>query len=206
MNNISTIVFDLGRVLIDFDHNLAAERIKRFTNKSAQEIYELIFSSDITILFEEGKISPQEFFAKMKAMLELNLSYESFVPIWNEIFFWTAQNRAVYGLASSLRQRYKIVVLSNINILHYEYLKQYFPLFSAFNHVFTSFELGCIKPGHEIYKKTLEKLNVSASEVFYTDDRQELVESARQLGINSFCFTGIHQLKSDLTSIGVNIN
>jgi FMN phosphatase YigB (HAD superfamily) len=139
-------------------------------------------------------------------MLSLRLEYESFVPIWNDIFFLSAKNRAVFSLANRLRQNYQVVLLSNINVLHHEYLKQYFPVFGLFHHVFTSYELGVIKPDQEIYKKALEALNVLPENVFYADDRPELVESARALGINSFLFTGIEQLKSDLVASGITID
>jgi putative hydrolase of the HAD superfamily len=203
---ISTIFLDLGKVLIDFDHLRAAERISNFCNKTPKEIFDLFFVSEATILFEEGKLTPQEFFKRVKETLDLKLEYESFVPIWNDIFFLSAKNRAVYSLANTLRANYRVVLLSNINILHYEYLKQYFPVFSIFHKVFASFELGVIKPDQAIYKKALDDLGVSAEDVFYTDDRPELVESAKKLGINSFLFTGIEQLKKDLVFSGVKID
>ena len=111
----------------------------------------------------------------------------------------------MYSLANKLREHYQVVLLSNINVLHYEYLKKYFPVFNVFHKVFTSFELGVIKPSPAIYQKILKALNVSAENVFYTDDREELVESAKALGINSFLFTGIEQLKRDLITSGINI-
>ena len=202
---INTIILDLGKVLIDFDHLRSAQRISHFCNKAPKEIFDLFFASEATVLFEEGKLSPQDFFKRVKEMLDLRLEYESFVPIWNDIFFLTAKNRAVYSLANSLRTHYQVALLSNINVLHHEYLKKYFPVFDVFHRVFASYELGVVKPDHAIYKKALEELKVSAEDVFYTDDRAELVESARAIGINSFQFISVVQLKKDLISLGVRI-
>jgi putative hydrolase of the HAD superfamily len=205
-NNIQAIIFDLGNVLVDFDHSIAAKRIAHFCKKTPQEIFNLFFDSQITGLFEEGKIGPRDFFLKVKEMLELNLSYDTFVPIWNDIFFLSAKNRAVYSLANSLKVRYKTALLSNINTLHYEYLKKRFPVFNVFHHVFASCELGSIKPNRIIYKKVLEILEVSPKNIFYTDDRTELVESAKDLGIKSFVFRNVTQLKKDLRGSGIEIN
>lgn len=202
----SVLIFDLGNVLVDFDHSIAAKRISRFCDKSPQEIYELFFASEATLLFEEGKISPQDFFLKVKEMLDLKLSYDSFVPIWNEIFFLSVKNRAVYSLINKLSQHYRTALVSNINILHYEYLKKNFPVFGVFRNVFTSFELGAVKPDHSIYRKMLEALGVKPEEAFYTDYRTELVQSARELGMNCFAFTSVEQLKKDLLASGVNIS
>ena len=203
---IQAILFDLGNVLIDFDHTIAAGRIAHFCDKTPQQIFDLFFASNITMLFEEGKITPQDFYQEVKKMLGLRLSYESFVPIWNEIFFLSSKNLAVYSLANALRANYKTALISNINVLHYEYLVRHFPVFRIFHNVFTSFELGAAKPNHSIYKKSLETLGVEPENVFYTDDRAELVESASQLGIKSFLFTDIEKLKKDLLVSGVNFN
>jgi len=191
--------------MVDFDHMRAAERISNFCEKKPKEIFDLFFVSEATVLFEEGKISPKDFFERVQNTIGCKLEYESFVNIWNDIFFLSAKNRAVYSLANHLRANYKVVLLSNVNLLHYEYLKKHFPVFNVFHQVFTSFELGVVKPNHAIYKKVLETLNVPAQDVFYTDDRQELIDSAKELGINSFLFTGIDKLKNDLVSVGVEI-
>lgn len=85
---IEAIIFDLGNVVIDFDHTIAAGRISHFCRKSPQEIFDLFFQSEVTTLFEKGKISPAEFYLKVKKMLDLKLNQENFISIWNEIFFF----------------------------------------------------------------------------------------------------------------------
>ena len=205
-NKIEAVIFDLGNVLISFDHTIAARRISGFTDKTEQEIFGLFFDSGITGLFEEGKISSQDFFSRVREMLNLKLDYKDFLPIWNEIFFLTRENSGVYKLAKTLKGRYKTALLSNINVLHFNYLKQIFPLFDAFDCVLTSFELGMRKPHPLIYSRALEALGVEAPEkVFYTDDRPELVEIAAGLGIKGAVFTGIEQLKKDLVDAGIDI-
>ncbi len=130
------LLFDLGRVLVDFDHLRAAQRIAAFCSKTPREIYDMFFESPVTIAFEAGKISPEDFYLQVKQALDLKLSYASFAPIWDDIFYLSAKNRAVFGLANLLRRHYKTALLSNINILHYEYLKKNFPVFGIFDNIF----------------------------------------------------------------------
>ncbi len=203
-NCIKAVIFDLGNVLIDFDHRISARKISKFTDKTAPEIFDLFFASPITALFEEGKISSRQFFLKIKEMLNLKISYEKFVSIWNEIFFVSKKNLGVYNLARKLKNNYKVMLLSNINILHHEYIKEKFSLLDSFHNIVTSYELGISKPDHLIYQKALEILRVQPGDVFYTDDRQELVESARGLGIKGFVFKGLKQLKDDLLGVGIS--
>lgn len=201
--HIKAVIFDLGNVLIDFDHFIAARRIRAFTDKTPKEIYCLFFDSGLTGLFEEGRITPVKFFSEVEKTLDLKIDFATFLPIWNEIFFLTEQNRRVYELAKGLRNSYRLGLLSNINILHYEYLKNNFPVFDAFHHIMTSFELGQRKPSPFVYQKALEMLQVQAGDVFYTDDRPELVAEAKRLGLRCAVFTGIEALKKDLLAIGI---
>ena len=153
-SQIKVILCDLGKVLVDFNHETAAKRISHFCAKSPKEIFELFFDSSATNSFEAGKISPMEFYLQVKEMLDLKLSYDSFVPIWNDIFSLSAKNRMVYALLNSLRVDYQTALLSNINILHYEYLQKNFPIFDVFHKVFLSYALGVAKPDKLIYQKS----------------------------------------------------
>lgn len=204
--DIKAIIFDLGNVLIDFDHGIAARRVAAFSNKSPQEIRDFFFDSELTGLFEEGRLSPEGFFLKIKEELGLRLDYGQFVPIWNEIFFLTEKNHKVYNLTQALKDRYKLALLSNIDILHFTYLKKTFPhLLDAFQHVLTSYELTLRKPHPLIYQKTLEILKVAPEEVFYTDDRAELIRGAKELGIRGVVFKDVEQLKSNLLDAGIKV-
>lgn len=202
-NAVEAIVFDLGNVLIDFDHRIAAGRISGFTDYSPKEIFNLFFDSELTGLFEQGKIQPQDFFRKVKEILRADIEYPEFLPIWNEIFFLSDKNHQVYGLAKLLRCKYRLALLTNINVLHFEYLKSAFGVFDVFDKVLASCELGLSKPNPQIYKKTLEILGVLPGETLYFDDRTELIESAAGLGIRSFLFRSVEQLKKDLVACGV---
>ncbi len=200
---IKVVLFDLGKVLVDFDHKRAAERICAFCDKSALQVYNLFFESPATLAFEEGRIPPEKFYQQVKELLDLKLSYDSFVPIWNDIFFLSVENRSVYRLVNLLRANYKTAMLSNINFLHYEYLKARFPVFGVFDHIFLSFEMGLAKPNKEIYKKVMRTLQICPNEIFYIDDREELVESAVSLGIKGHHFSNSKQLICDLRDAGV---
>ena len=203
---IKVVLCDLGNVLVDFNHKRAAQRISGFCAKSPLEIYNLFFDSQVTVVFEEGKIPPQEFYSKVKEMLGLKLSFDSFVPIWNDIFFLSARNRKVYSLLNKLKADYQTALLSNINILHYKYLKKNFPVFDVFHKLFLSYELGLAKPDKSIYQKVISSLGVSAEEIFYCDDRPELVQSAKSLGIKGYVFSDSQQLIRDIRDSGITFS
>ncbi|MFA4992718.1 MAG: HAD family phosphatase [Candidatus Omnitrophota bacterium] len=200
---IKVVLFDLGNVLVDFNLEPAIKRISNFCNKGPDGISRLFLDSGVTGSFEKGELSPEEFYKQAKDILDIKLGYESFVHIWNEIFFFSSKNRAVYHIANRLKKNYRICLLSNTNILHYNYIKDNFPVFSIFERLFLSFEMGAAKPDKLIYQKVTSALCVWPENIFYTDDRPELIKSASGLGIKSFIFTSAEQLIKDLTGLNI---
>ncbi len=174
-----------------------------FTVKRPEEIFQLFFDSDLTGLFEEGKISPQDFYLRVKDLLNSPISYEEFLLIWNEIFFVTADNLEVHKIIKNLKRSYFLTMISNIDTLHHHYLKENFAIFGQFDKIILSYEVGLRKPQPIIYQMALDAAGAKPAEAIYTDDRLELVESARKLGIKSFHFQGAGILKGNLRELGI---
>lgn len=194
-NKFKLIIVDLGNVLINFNHWVAANKFLRFSKRSLNDIYNLLFDSPFTKSFEEGKLTSEEFFMAIKNELSLGMDYGAFLPVWNEIFYLTSDNIEVYQLVYILKKKYKVIVLSNINQLHFEYLKENFRIFDPFDKIVLSYEVGARKPDPKIYQHALELFSVRPQEAFYIDDRLDLVEQAERLSIPATQFKSFQGLK-----------
>ncbi|HNB57748.1 MAG TPA: hypothetical protein PKV06_12325, partial [bacterium] len=83
---IRAIFFDLGKVLVDFDWNTAAEHISR---KSELKITEIIYrstASDVAMSFECGQLDSKEFLEKLKLSLRFRGTTDELHFLWTEIF------------------------------------------------------------------------------------------------------------------------
>ena len=189
-NKYDSILCDLGNVLVNFDHRIAVKKILHCTRKNEQDIYQLFFDSGITKDYEEGKIETLDFYHRVKDSLSLGMSYEEFLPAWNDIFFETPLNKKIQNFLKKIKTKYKIAMISNINESHYEFLRQKMPIFAEFNKLILSYEVGFRKPALEIYNAALESLSASASRAFYIDDRADLIEAASRFGIKGITFYG----------------
>jgi len=200
---IKAVIFDLGNVLIGFDHTIAVKKILKHTPKKSRDIYDLFFDSDLTQEFEKGKTGTLEFFQQVQAALELKISYGEFLPIWNEIFFSKPESE---DFVSSLNSGIKLALLSNINQLHYEYIREEFSstigLFEP-DKIIPSFRTGFIKPDKEIYDLALKALDVPRESVVYVDDRLDLIEAALSYGIKSIQFKSAKGLKQKFQDLGI---
>lgn len=175
----------------------------KHTDMAVREIYDLFFDSKLTRAFEEGKISPAAFFKKIKALLGLRLGYKEFLPVWNEIFFAKHETEE---LIASLPSNIRLIMLSNINRLHYEYIVNTFP--SAINlfgieNVIASFMTGFVKPAKEIYELAIKKAGMAKESIVYVDDRLDLIEAASGYGIRSIPFEGVSKLRQEFKNLGI---
>lgn len=194
---LKLILCDLGNVLIRFDHRRAVKKILEYTPKTFDEVYSIFFDSPLTKRFEEGKVSPEVFFNELAQSLELRgLAFKEFVPLWNDIFF---DNPGIETLLEMLKRSYRLHMISNINALHYAYLLEAYPkIFKFFDKTYLSYEVGCCKPDFRIYKRAVSECGYRFDETLYTDDRADLIEEAKKIGIPSVLFKGVEGLKKEL--------
>ncbi len=191
------LVFDLGRVLIDFDPDIIISRLKPYTDWSSEDIYYLFATADFVDAFEKGKMSADEFFSTLERVLNIrDLSREALVEIWNDMFFPIPE---MLSLVRRLKERTDVglVLLSNISQVHYEYLYSEYEELSLFDAYVLSYEVGYRKPEKGIYRYLLD-ITEGARARFYTDDIERFIYSAREMGIDSEVFKGYKKCISDL--------
>jgi glucose-1-phosphatase len=194
------IIFDLGNVTVNFDHNISADKIARRFGLSKKDIYEMFFDSRITQLHDEGRLSPRQFYHKVKKAFRIDIDFGEFKNAWNNIFF---ANRGMGDLIKKLTKRYRVYLMSNTNKLHFEFIKRKFKIIKKFDRVILSYKIGRRKPHPRIYKYALRLARTSPERTIYIDDRLDLIESARMLGIKSLLFKDISGLRHDLKSLGL---
>ncbi|NQT46120.1 MAG: HAD family phosphatase [Candidatus Omnitrophica bacterium] len=194
------ILFDLGRVLVNFDHHVAAKRTAEYTDMDEAKIFETYFDSDLTDLFERGKITAAEFFERLKSLLRLDLDYDKFLPIWNDIFF---KNNGMDELLTILKPHYRLVLISNINKPHFDYIKERFPILDHLDKIVVSYKVGARKPDPLIYETALKAAGTEASRTVYTDDRADLIEASSSIGMKNIQFINREQFNNDLKNLGI---
>lgn len=152
------------------------------------------FFKNLLERYDTGKISREELH---KEMATLGGSSPEIVA--KELESATVINQGVVTLLAILSQKYRIGLLSNSSALMVRDILADNNLMAYFTVLTISSEVGCLKPSKEIFTIALEKLGAKPQEVVFIDDRQEHVEGALALGIDSILFTGDAELKAELT-------
>jgi len=195
--------FDLGKVLFDFDYNIALKKIESRVETSSQEIIHQLFFNDFAKDFEKGLIGAREFYEKFKNAFKLSATYEEFIENWCDIF---SLNTDVVGLVERLSYVYPVYLISNINELHFEYLHKKYPdVFSLFNGLILSYKAKSLKPEKEIYQLLRKISGHKYEDIIYVDDRPDLICEAKQLNLACINFTGFGELLSALNSHNIAI-
>lgn len=76
-------------------------------------------------------------------------------------------------------------------------------LYDLFEIKIFSHDVGMKKPELALYKMCLEKLEVSASDAFYVDDRESNLIPAKDLGMKTILFINPSKLKQELIKLGI---
>ena len=199
---IEVLLFDLGNVILPFNHYQIAEKLARFSERKElsdpARIFSYLFDRQKGAInnYEIGKMTSSEFFNQVKERFKLILPFDTFVPIWNEIF---TENHEVSELIRFLKGKKRLGLLSNTNPLHFEYALTTFPILNLFDKWILSHEVGFKKPAVEIFLKAMEWASTPPMGILFIDDIKEHVEAAASLGMQAIHFTSAQQLVRELS-------
>ncbi|MBI1991979.1 MAG: HAD family phosphatase [Candidatus Omnitrophica bacterium] len=196
------VVFDLGGVAVEVESDRLIHQLAQLLGRTFEEVQAAIYHEELLLPFELGRIRPQAYYEGLKARLKLPWAYEQFVRSWNGIF---RENVEVTSLMRRLCERHKLTVLTNTNVLHLEHIKRTVASLSIIEDWVASCEVGLRKPDPQIYRLALERAGARPDAAVYIDDRPELVEAGRSLGLTGIRFESSQQLEEDLRAIGFNI-
>jgi len=144
--------------------------------------------------FDKGEISPEEFYRQVIDKLKARIDYDNFYSIYNDVF---SINPPVLQIMKRLKENYKIVLLSNTDIMRYGFIRKKFPEIMIFDEYILSFEVGFMKPQPQIYREALKQAGAEAKECVFIDDREENIKAAVKLGISGI----LMESQTDLESV-----
>ena len=198
---IRTIIFDLGKVLVPFDFKLGYQRLAPLAGCDASDVPVRLRENDLVTRFESGQIEPQAFVDEVSRMFKLNLSYEEFGEIWSCIFL--PETLIPESLVEALHRRYRVVLLSNTNGIHFPMVQERYSILRHFDEYVLSHEVRALKPSPKIYAAAVRAAQCRPEECFFTDDIPAYVEGARRYGIDAVQFQSADQIERELKRRGV---
>jgi putative hydrolase of the HAD superfamily len=198
---IRTLIFDLGKVIVPFDFMRGYRAMEGLCGVPAAEIPKRIGTTDLVIRFETGLVEPQDFVAQLSVLLGLQVDYDQFCEIWSSIFL--PDTLIPDAMLESLARRYRMLLLSNTNAIHFAMIRERYPFVRHFHGLVLSHEVKAMKPSPKIYQEAVARAGCAAGECFFTDDIAAYVEGARKEGIDAEQFVSLEKLQGDLRARGI---
>jgi len=173
--SIKAVVFDLGKVLVDFDYSIAIRRIAARGRLTVEALGHLIGAVPLMLEYERGKLSTREFFTQVCEQTGYCGSLGEFANHFGDIF---SPIQPMVELHQALTARgLPTFIFSNTNELAIRHIRCNFPFFSRFTGYLFSYEHHYLKPEPEFYEALERQSGCCGAEILYLDDRPENVQT-----------------------------
>lgn len=176
----SAVVFDLGKVLVDFDYSIAARRIAARGDMTLGEIAQYINQSPLFVQYESGQVTTEQFYHQIRGVTGFRGDLAEFSDCFADIF---VAIEPMVQLQAALRLKgLPAYVFSNTNELAAEHIRRTFPFYANFDGYILSYEHGAMKPDAKLYEVVERKSGLRRADLLYLDDRPENVAAGAARG------------------------
>ena len=205
------VIFDLGNVLV-YIHPESFLQTLGIDTPENRRIYQKKVI-DIVRLYERGEDSTEKFLDNLDSLFNADatgrvqrggdgrFSRDDFRRAMLSII-----DRPVPGieeLVRSLSPKVPLGLLSNTNPLHFDACMESLRVLQFIPSHFLSYRLRSLKPEPEIFKQTIDFLQLDPRDILFVDDIPENIEAAEQAGLNGHLFVGSEELAGQLSELGL---
>ena len=180
---IKTIIFDFGDIFVNLDKPATYRELEKYGIKDLPEVIR-----EKNLAYEKGLISSEEFLNSYKE--EFGLESDNIKNSWNAILIDFPEYRFNFIRKLSEEKKFQLILLSNTNEIHIEWVVNNVPFFGKFKNCFDAFylshEINFRKPDANIYEFVLKKHNLSPENCLFIDDTKENTEAASAMGIHTW--------------------
>jgi len=200
------LYFDLGNVLLFFDHKKAARQLAALAGVDEQAIYEHVFKTDLNFRCDAGEVGKEEFCRLFRERFPCRASDEALIRASSDIFRVNTPMKAITAQLEAAGHR--LGILSNTCDMHYDFFSdgRFSTIAESFEVVVLSYKLRLMKPDVAIYLEAARLAGVEPSEVFYVDDLPANIEGAKAAGFDAVLFTTADRYLADLRARDVRCN
>ena len=198
MRNLTTVLFDLGGVLIELG---PITRMMSTSPFRSEEILQNWIQSPSVRRFESGRCTPVEFARDVVREYQLTVTADEFLIEFQK---WPVGSfPGAMELLDSLKPDYRLACLSNTNQTHWDGFLCDLDIMGCFDRRFLSHETGYLKPDVDAYEHALEELDAQPDEILFFDDNPSNVDTARQLGLHAELVARPEGVIDSLNRLGV---
>jgi glucose-1-phosphatase len=193
---IEAIIFDIGRVIINLDPSRAIATIGGGSRLAPDKLWRAVQADPLWLGWQEGRVTPRQWYKNLIARFHTPISFDEFRNAWNSVL--VPKPILPEELFKQLAKKCRLVLLSNTDPIHVQYMESKFKFMRYFAKRIYSCEVGASKPGVKIFRAAIQAAAVPANRALYIDDIREYVLAGRAVGLNAIQFRSRSQLEAAL--------
>lgn len=178
---IKTLLFDFGDVFLNLDKEATFRELKKLGLNAFQPEMEQLNNA-----YEKGELTSNEFINFYQKWFP-QANKQDLVAAWNAILLDFPKHRIEFLEHLAASKKYQMLLLSNTNEIHIDWVKNNIEYYERFKNCFEKFylshEIGLRKPDAEVFEFVLNENNLSPENLFFVDDTKMHTDSAKKLGI-----------------------
>ena len=188
---IKNIIFDLGGVILDIDETIVYKELEKLGINTSELAHSKEFI-EIMSKFDTGIYTAPTFRKKMKALIgQGKMTDKRFDAIWDAMLLDIPRERI--EAIEKIKKHYKIFLMSNTNVIHYDlYVRDlqlrfgYNEFDELFNKSYFSFAEHLEKPDPRFFELILDHEGLLPEETLFIDDTEKNIKVAQTLGIRTY--------------------
>ena len=203
MNTPSVVVFDLGKVLVDFNYGLAIERVATASKKPLEHVSKVVGLTPLLFQLETGLITDEQFFAEIERETGFPHGFEQFSGMFADIF---SEIEPMIALQAKLKNAgIPTWIFSNTNGIAVRHIQKRFPFFANFTGYVYSYEQGSMKPDAKIYEVIEQQTGHRGGDIVYLDDRAENIAAGAARGWRTILHSDPVETRQILLGMGLPV-
>ena len=195
---IKALIFDWGGVLEFVNMNDFFKEIYTTYGTGRKLFIEHELAARLKM--DMGEITTDQFIAAINRILDKKITFKEFYNIFTK---HVTMNDDLFALLRKLKTKYRLFILSNNNPIMLKYMKENTDAEEIFDKVIISFQVKMKKPNPQIFLKVLEGTGIKPEECIFIDDREDLVDKAKNLGMQGIVYTDFESFLKSLKSLGI---
>jgi 2-haloacid dehalogenase len=200
---MSTVVFDLGGVLIDWDPRHLYRKLLP-TDDDVERLLAEVTTSEWNAEQDRGRAWDDAVALLSEQHPEHAELIAAYHHRWDEMIGGPIEE-TVDILADLRNTGTELYALTNWSAEKFPIARERFHWLSWFRGIVVSGEERLIKPDPRIFQLLTERYGVELSSAVYIDDNPPNVEAAEQLGMTAVHFTSPAKLRARLAEIGLHM-
>ena len=162
---IQSVLFDMGKVLVDFSHDRMCSQVAAVSGQPVDRIRQLLIHEGLQWSLELGQIDETEFAQRFNDRMNASVETPELLHALSDIFTPVSGMEDLVARLASTDLR--LILLSNTCRAHLEHIRSHFHVLSYFDAVTVSYEVGAMKPDEAIYLDAIAKAGCRPDECFY---------------------------------------